>query len=327
MDIDINLTYRCPLRCKYCSIEKGPGKEAPWQSWAETVGDFNRIEQVELVSLEGGEPLLFKDILDLVDSILNEVVRVKIITSGAVSLQALALSHRKNPRVIVEISIDGRKETHNILRDGSFDRAWESLSLLLNTDMGVTVRTVLSSRNINDYLPLLGEIDSLVASARRNITVFFDVIIAPEHLLAAGAVKKQRLREYPTSILVPSANKITSLYRLLKTQPFRNLCFDQDEPFRGCSFGKKNFVSISPSGDYSFCCEKEESLGNVFIDGATKCYETILQIREKSLCNSCQYLVEDVCNGCGNGTKCGISKPMGYSSCKELIEGEVINDG
>jgi len=324
MDIDISLTYRCPLRCRFCSIKKVAGKEFVWQSWVDVVSSFGHLEQVSLVSLEGGEPFLMRDLPSLTKALLRTSGSVKIITSGAISPADFISVHGENANVRVEVSIDGRKPIHNYLRDGSFDKASSTLSKLLATKMDLAVRTVISTANIEDYLAFLEEMESLAASAGRDLGFLYDVIISPQHLMADGVFKKQNLRCYPVDQLVPAPAQIVRLYRHLKSRTFGHLNFQQDEPFRGCSFGRKTFVSLSPTGEYSFCCEKEESMGNVFSSGVSECYARISKFRQDSPCRKCGFLAEDMCGGCGNGSKCGLTSHYGYSHCSDLIKTEVM---
>lgn len=88
---------RCDLRCTYCDTEyafyEGDDMEA-----AEVV---RRVEQYRsnLVELTGGEPLLQKDSLELVKTLLDRGKKVLIETSGSVDIEPV------DPRAVVVMDI------------------------------------------------------------------------------------------------------------------------------------------------------------------------------------------------------------------------------
>ncbi len=79
----IELTTRCPLRCRMCAREE----EAPWQNQDMALDDFKRIlpylTDVESVVLEGwGESLLHKDLSQCIRLVKEEGPQVGFVTSG-----------------------------------------------------------------------------------------------------------------------------------------------------------------------------------------------------------------------------------------------------
>lgn len=60
--LDLALTSRRPLRCRYCSVEKAPYPELPAREGRGIVESLARLRKIELISLEGGEPFLRSDL-------------------------------------------------------------------------------------------------------------------------------------------------------------------------------------------------------------------------------------------------------------------------
>lgn len=79
----IELTTRCPLRCRMCAREE----DAPWQNRDMALDDFKRIlpylTEVETVVLEGwGESLLHRDLSQCIRLVKEKGSRVGFVTSG-----------------------------------------------------------------------------------------------------------------------------------------------------------------------------------------------------------------------------------------------------
>jgi pyrroloquinoline quinone biosynthesis protein E len=78
------LTYRCPLRCVYCSnpLEIGAQREElDAASWARVIGEAEALGVVQL-NLTGGEPLLRADLEAIVASARGHGLYTNLITSG-----------------------------------------------------------------------------------------------------------------------------------------------------------------------------------------------------------------------------------------------------
>jgi PqqA peptide cyclase len=78
------LTYRCPLRCAYCSnpveLERH-GRELDTATWCRVIREAEALGIVQL-HLSGGEPLLRDDLEDLVEQARGASLYTNLITSG-----------------------------------------------------------------------------------------------------------------------------------------------------------------------------------------------------------------------------------------------------
>ena len=88
----------CNLRCAWCDTMWANEKDAPFT--AVTTKDLTDIAEnaakagVRNITLTGGEPLLQKDIAELIAALDTPGIRVEIETNGAVALQPFAGEHR-----------------------------------------------------------------------------------------------------------------------------------------------------------------------------------------------------------------------------------------
>ena len=139
--LDIALTSTCPLRCRYCSVERKSQPELTASQWEAVVASFARVRRIDLISLEGGEPFGRPDLPAILGACLDAAQAVKIVTSGVIPFQSLPDGLLLHPRFILELSLDGPREVHDFLRDGSWERAWNFLQTGLERGIRMRLRS------------------------------------------------------------------------------------------------------------------------------------------------------------------------------------------
>ncbi|MCP3872386.1 MAG: radical SAM protein [Desulfobacteraceae bacterium] len=150
MEASIITTYRCPMRCKMCDVWNNPTdpeKEI-------TAKDLEKMPEVNVTNITGGEPLIREDLADLVEVIFRKSKRVCISTSGYYSERVFKLAE-KFPDLGFRVSIEGLSKKNDELRgrDGGFDRGLRTLLGLRemgrkDVGFGITV----SNNNSKDML-------------------------------------------------------------------------------------------------------------------------------------------------------------------------------
>src|SRR5215510_6955428 len=87
----VRLTY-CNLRCTYCDTEYAfyDGKDLSQEQVVEAVERY----ACPLVEITGGEPLLQKEVLPLMDELVNRGYKVLLETGGSIDIGSV------NPRVV-----------------------------------------------------------------------------------------------------------------------------------------------------------------------------------------------------------------------------------
>ncbi|MBM4331645.1 MAG: radical SAM protein [Deltaproteobacteria bacterium] len=319
LSLDIALTSRCPLRCRYCSVEKTPIRELSAREWARIVASFARLRQIELVSLEGGEPFLRQDLPMILAAALDCAQSVKIVTSGVIPFQTLPHDLIQHPRVSLELSLDGPREVQDFLRDGSWERALNFLQAGLERGGQMRLRSVISQHNIFIFESWLTGLDVMLEPYGQKVGISFDTIIAPETLTQeGGGLPRLGLRYYPTRGLLPAPAEMRKLFQNLKSLSFRNLVLQQTEPLRGCGAARRGVISFDPSGIFSFCCEAPRGMGSMAIFSAEQCLALLdAQILVRP-CPDCFYLQANVCHGCFTGQKCGMVRYWKAIDCRAL---------
>jgi radical SAM protein with 4Fe4S-binding SPASM domain len=146
------ITSRCNLRCRHCYISKGE-RELPWPEVKQIADSLSNLG-IEEVILSGGEPLLRRDIFEIVDYLHKLGHGVDVCTNGTLLTDDAAreLSHYLSE---ISVSLDGcnswlyermRGETE------SFSNVVQGIEALGNYGCEVHIITVVTAINY-DYLP------------------------------------------------------------------------------------------------------------------------------------------------------------------------------
>ena len=160
--VDLELTSRCNLRCRYCYYMGNDGvtyQDMPTERW---LGLFEELGRAKVMSvcLSGGEALLRPDFFDLLDGLIRHRMRFQLLTNGGQVTTEVARRLQATGRCdAVQVSLDGsRAETHEVMRGkGSFAPALNAIYLLRDAGLPVTVRATIHAHNIED-LPALAQL-------------------------------------------------------------------------------------------------------------------------------------------------------------------------
>ena len=111
-ELFINLTYKCPLRCKFCYVDYNRTDDF-------TLEDLEYIfenvilgsEYIKLVTFFGGEPLIKYDYIEHLlnkyyDKCCEENIHLAVITSMAINCDKMLKLHKKYPMFEIVVSFD-----------------------------------------------------------------------------------------------------------------------------------------------------------------------------------------------------------------------------
>jgi len=155
--LDISLTGRCNLRCRYCfyNDEMVALSDLPTDRWLSFFDEIGKLA-VQRVALSGGEVFTRPDLFELIDAVIDNRMRYSILTNGSLitekTIQKFAAGKRRLRLDSIQVSIDGScAEIHNKSRPpDSFDRAVHGLRLLHDAGFPVTVRVTINHHNVHD---------------------------------------------------------------------------------------------------------------------------------------------------------------------------------
>ena len=153
--MDIAITGRCNLRCRYCyhfESAEDSGQDLPLEEWLCFFEELNRCAVMSL-TLAGGEPFIREDLKEFIDGIVKNRMRFSLLSNGTLITDEMAAYLASTKRCeYVQVSIDGSVPiTHDACRGkGSFVEAVKGVRALLRNDVPVAVRVTIHRKNVHD---------------------------------------------------------------------------------------------------------------------------------------------------------------------------------
>lgn len=305
------LTYNCNQKCLHC-YTLSPVKvsnELKTHEWKRILDELSKL-RVFYTIFAGGEPLVHKDIVELVDYASNKRL------NPAIATNAYLLNEKKIEELIAAgirgflISLDGATaEVHDTFRrsKGSFDRTVNAVSILSEKNIDTVVLATVTTMNVHQIPDIMELADSLgvrrlslvkLRKSGRAIS-HYDLQLSPHEyvdLLKKIHEKEQELQR--TSVLYPD----------LPAAFFeKSIGLDHYEELKGlgkielCGAGIVGCV-VSPSGDVRPCdASGDVSAGNVRENSVKHIWDTAVLfnqlrgIRKNEIhpCSACR--LRDTC--------------------------------
>jgi radical SAM protein with 4Fe4S-binding SPASM domain len=171
-----NLTYRCNLACEHCYLDAGPKPQVGTENFADrgelsTEECFRVIDEIAafapecLTILTGGEPLLRRDILEIVRRAAERGLWVVVGTNGVCITENLARRLAEAGARGLSLSLDAldpdRHDRFRMVR-GAWRNTVEGAEILNKTGLPFIVQTTAGSHN-------LGELDAIADFAHDRL--------------------------------------------------------------------------------------------------------------------------------------------------------------
>ena len=161
------LTYRCPLACAYCSnpIEIAAYRDelstADWQRVITEAADLGALQ----CHLSGGEPLLRRDLADIVATARDQGLYTNLVTSalGFTEKRAAELHDAGLDHVQVSLQADEPTLSDRIAGTPSFDRKVAAARTVRELGWPLTLNVVLHRQNIDRVDRVLAAAEDLGA--------------------------------------------------------------------------------------------------------------------------------------------------------------------
>ncbi|HTZ40892.1 MAG TPA: SynChlorMet cassette radical SAM/SPASM protein ScmE [Syntrophales bacterium] len=153
--LDIAITNRCNLRCRYCyhfESSEDAGEDLPLEGWLPFFEELNRCAVMNL-TLAGGEPFIREDLREILEGIVRNRMRFSILSNGTLITDEMASYLASTRRCeYVQVSIDGSvPTTHDAFRgNGSFRKAVEGIRKLQRHGVNIAIRVTIHRKNVHD---------------------------------------------------------------------------------------------------------------------------------------------------------------------------------
>ncbi len=260
-----NLTRKCNLKCSHCYINATKTELKDELNTDESKGLIDQIVRVSrpLLILSGGEPLLRKDVYEIIRYGNEKGLRMGLGSNGGLINRKAAAKLKEAGVATVSISLDSHMSSqHDEFRGvaGSWQKAVDAVKVLRENDILVQVNTTLTQQNyaqIDDIMTLSEQIGV------ENFHLFFLVPTGRGAKIAdiSPAMYENMIRNTFAKVGRHKLNVRPScapqFMRIAK-----DMGLDMRQWIRGCIAGMY-YCRIYPNGDVTPCPYLPVKLGNI----------------------------------------------------------------
>jgi MoaA/NifB/PqqE/SkfB family radical SAM enzyme len=249
----ISLTNACLQNCRYCYNKNRSGELLNTAEIKQLIQDLKKMG-VFWLGFTGGEPLLNKDIVEIVKSVGDDCV-IKLFTTGSNLTEQLAAELKQAGLLYVSISLDHwEEEEHDRIRGykGAFRTALRAIEIFKSIGVHVSVSAVISKEmlqgnQVQELLKFLISLDiheAWLSETKPTVEAFWNeaAVITEEERLSLVSLQDKYNKE----------GKITVNY----------LGHFEGGEYFGCNAGNK-MVYIDAFGEVSPCVFTPMTFGNV----------------------------------------------------------------
>jgi len=291
--VSINITRQCNLHCKLClsSSGKSDSGELTTEELFDLIDQMKKVDK-PLLAIGGGEPLIRKDIFQVIAYARMNGIPVSIVTNSLLVTEQTAELLESLDLYTITVSIDGLEKNHDLVRGkGNFKRAIEKIKILRKycKTTKLAMRVTVNTCNLKDCKKLI----------KLAETLSFDTIRLTPALPLGRAKENQNLlisQEQYIQFLKDCHGVKSKIQVLLPDQSNKDPEMIRQGEF-GCHCGKET-CWITQTGELYPCI----FFGKHYVAGNIR-DESFLSLWKKAkemvrLCGN------DTCNTCGNYKNC-----------------------
>ncbi len=261
--IELSVTYRCQCRCEHCSVsnyisEAGEKKELTKDQIEDVLQQAVKMG-IPKVDYFGGEPLLRKDIVDLVKIGARKGLYMSITTNGWLLTQDMAKKLKKAGISCMNISIDSTsKEEHDRLRvlPGLYKRAVDAIRYCHKERISCVVSTYVTRDRIVNFG--VGELDNSdltkILSLSRELKASGVRVLFP---IISGEWVSEDKKEFTQEEVRRVIDGIDSSFAFIEG------AYSVKNGRKICQSLQGKMFNISPYGEVQLCIAFTDVFGNV----------------------------------------------------------------
>jgi radical SAM protein with 4Fe4S-binding SPASM domain len=296
----LEVTQECNEDCIYCyNVWKHcryPKGRLGLGEWKKLITKLKEESRVKLVSISGGEPLLFPELIDLVDFIKMNGISVNLLTNGALIDDKVAGELVKRRISLFEIPlVASTPELHRELKGrDDLDAVMNGMASIFKEKGRITQTFVATKRNILDIQNAV-ELGIVLGSRglmfnRINPACKGHLPLMPNKMEIASALEFlnsfSKKNHYPISSSIPIQPCILDMRTYRKIS--HGFCPSGNE---------RSYYTIDPMGNVRICNHSPTIIGNLL--------ESPLQeIVGSSYVSEFRQVLPEVCKSCGRAEEC-----------------------
>lgn len=159
-----HITDKCDQRCKHCYIYAGKELdsylELPIETLKSILYDFidtcKKMDRIPSISITGGDPLLYKDVWELLEEIKKNDIKFSILGNPFHLTDEVAQHLYDLGCTNYQMSLDGLENIHDSIRKpGSFKATIDKIDVLKRHKIPCSIMATVSKTNINDLPNLI----------------------------------------------------------------------------------------------------------------------------------------------------------------------------
>ncbi len=309
------ITHRCNLRCKFCYLKNYNTPEMDTKKAKRIIYKLKNEAKVPFVSFTGGEPLLRKDLEELVEYANSIGLKVNLISNGTLLTREKVKALKSAGLRSAQISLESpEKEIHNLLTGAlSFDKTVSGIKNLVSEGIYVHTNTTINQLNYKSMYRYPKFIKENLGIKKFSANIIIPVGTAKEH----------------PELWIDYANIGPIIDRIKEEAEKYGVEFIWYSPLPYCiynpiskSLGSKScaachgLVSIDPEGFINPCSSYPERVGNWL----KKDFKKIWFSKEALYFRNMEYLPE-ICQNCEYREICAGACPLywkerGYGELK-----------
>lgn len=249
--VDFNITSACNLKCQHCFatvFKRNNRRKMQIEDYRRVMKQANRLGAVNF-SFQGGEPLLFPQLEELIKAAAPYKNVISVTTNGTLLSIERAKKLKKIGVDIFTISLDSMNaEEHDSFRNkpGTFEKTLKGIEAALEAGCNVTIGTVLSHQNIRT----------------EGIERLFEWV-CHRHLTLCLALAVPAGEWANNFDILLTEEDMAYLQTLQKKYPYVRTDFEANYLKWGCG-AIKEILYITPFGDVLPCPYIHISFGNIF---------------------------------------------------------------
>jgi radical SAM protein with 4Fe4S-binding SPASM domain len=333
--ISWNLTRVCNLACGHCYLDAVQRKsqavdELSTHEALAVLGDLGCFADGAMIVLTGGEPMLRRDLAQLVAAASEQGLMPVIGTNGTLLDPARARALRSAGAVGVGISFDSvRPEFHDRLRGqpGAWRRTLAGIAAAREAGLAVQLQMSLFRDNLAEIEPMAD-----LAEANGALALNFFFLVCTGRGVSQTDLSETEYEAALADILRIQSERKNLMVRARCAPYLRRMAGlhagearDGYAEWSGACLAGRSYFRITPEGDVTPCPYIPQAVGNVRAVDASALWagsETFRRLRREmpqGKCGQCDYRLS--CGGCraralaatgdlmGEDAKCGYVKP------------------
>ncbi len=239
------LTYRCPLRCVYCSNPLDYARhdeELPTATWLRVFEEAEELGVVQL-NLTGGEPLIRSDLEEMIEKAEALDLYTNLITSGIPLAEERLARFRDLGLDNVQLSIQDVKpvESDRIAGLRSFERKLQVARWVKNLGLPLTINTVLHRDNLDHVAEVIALAEELSADRLELAnTQYLGWALVNRKALLPSREQLERARE----VALAARERLKGRMEVLFVYPD----YYRDFPMSCMDGWGRRFILVSPGG-------------------------------------------------------------------------------